>query len=179
MGRMRAHAGPTIHPVGSVRGSALTTHGLNPDTANSLPRYLTSPAAAATHPSRHPSTPFPTDRRHSVLPGACLCDDALLGHALAQQCLPECVVDLVRAGVVEVLAFQIDEGHAAVSPEWGRENGRRGMLPLALARGKKAGEQVPDEEWAGVARAPVPESKTDAATRARRAGVLGDAPSPR
>ena len=69
-------------------------------------------------PSPHPPTTLPTHRRHSMLPSARLRDDALLGHALAQQRLPECIVDLVRAGVVKVLAFQIDEGHAAVSPEW-------------------------------------------------------------
>ncbi len=44
----------------------------------------------------------------TVLPGTRLRDDALLAHALRQQGLAEHVVDLVRAGVREVFAFQKD-----------------------------------------------------------------------
>ena len=53
-------------------------------------------------------------RRHAVLPGPRLSDDALLRHAQAQQHLAQRVVDLVRAGVVEVLALEPDLGAAAV-----------------------------------------------------------------
>ena len=35
-------------------------------------------------------------------------DDALLSHALGEQSLAEAVVDLVRAGVQQVFALQID-----------------------------------------------------------------------
>jgi hypothetical protein len=45
--------------------------------------------------------------------GAGLGDDALLAHALGQQDLAEHVVDLVRAGVVELLALEIDLRAAA------------------------------------------------------------------
>ena len=45
--------------------------------------------------------------RHAVLAGAGLGDDPPLAHALGQQRLAERVVELVRAGVVEVLALQI------------------------------------------------------------------------
>ena len=44
----------------------------------------------------------------AVLAGAGLGDDALLAHAPRQQDLAEHVVDLVRAGVVELLALEID-----------------------------------------------------------------------
>ncbi len=47
-------------------------------------------------------------RGDAVLAGACFGDDALLAHALGEQDLAEAVVDLVRAGVVEVLALEID-----------------------------------------------------------------------
>jgi hypothetical protein len=43
-----------------------------------------------------------------VLAGAGLGDDALLAHALREQGLPEGVVDLVRPGVEEVLALEVD-----------------------------------------------------------------------
>lgn len=54
---------------------------------------------------------------HAVLAGAGLGDDAGLAHALGEQGLAEHVVDLVRAGVVEVLAFEQDAGAAAVLGE--------------------------------------------------------------
>jgi hypothetical protein len=47
-------------------------------------------------------------RGDPVLPGAGLGDDPGLAHPTSQQGLPEDVVDLVRAGVVEVLALQHD-----------------------------------------------------------------------
>mmetsp|Transcript_59253 Transcript_59253/g.139760 ORF Transcript_59253/g.139760 Transcript_59253/m.139760 type:complete len:374 (+) Transcript_59253:221-1342(+) len=45
---------------------------------------------------------------HAMLAGAGLGDDARLAHALGQQRLANDVVDLVRAGVVEVLALEVD-----------------------------------------------------------------------
>ena len=47
-------------------------------------------------------------RRNAVLPGAGLGDHALLAHALGEQQLAERVVDLVRAGMTEVLALEKD-----------------------------------------------------------------------
>ena len=44
----------------------------------------------------------------AVLAGAGLGDDALLAHALGEQRLADGVVDLVRAGVIEVFALEID-----------------------------------------------------------------------
>jgi hypothetical protein len=43
-----------------------------------------------------------------VLAGAGLGDDAPLAHAAREQALREHGVDLVRAGVVEVLALEVD-----------------------------------------------------------------------
>ena len=50
----------------------------------------------------------------AVLPGPRLGDDPLLAHAQGQQPLADGVVDFVRAGVVEVLALEIDAGAAAL-----------------------------------------------------------------
>ena len=47
-------------------------------------------------------------RGDAMLAGAGLGDDARLAHALGQQDLAEAVVDLVRAGVVQILALEID-----------------------------------------------------------------------
>ena len=57
--------------------------------------------------------------------GAGLGDDALLAHAPRQQNLAEHVVHLVRAGVVEVLAFEIDLG------------ARRPLLQCSVSRSAK------------------------------------------
>ena len=46
--------------------------------------------------------------RDAVLAGAGLGDDPLLAHALGEQRLAERVVDLVRAGVEQVLALEVD-----------------------------------------------------------------------
>ena len=50
-----------------------------------------------------------------MLAGPRLGDDARLAHAPRQQRLPDTVIDLVRAGVVEVLALQIDPGTAGLT----------------------------------------------------------------
>ena len=55
-------------------------------------------------------------RRDAVLAGAGLGDDAGLAHAAGEQDLAEAVVDLVRAGVVELVALEVDLG-AAPLPE--------------------------------------------------------------
>ena len=52
---------------------------------------------------------------HAVLAGAGLGDDAGLAHALGEEGLPEDVVDLVGAGVAEVLALEQDGGAAALA----------------------------------------------------------------
>jgi len=57
-----------------------------------------------------------THRRHTVLPGPSLGDDALLAHALGQQGLAQGIVDLVGACVVEVLTLQVDAGVGAIRP---------------------------------------------------------------
>ena len=50
--------------------------------------------------------------RNAVHAGAGLRDDARLAHALGQHDLAEHIVDLVRAGVVEVFALEINLGAA-------------------------------------------------------------------
>ncbi|BFO20673.1 hypothetical protein SHKM778_70610 [Streptomyces sp. KM77-8] len=56
---------------------------------------------------------------HAVLAGAGLGDDAGLAHALGEQGLAEHVVDLVGAGVVQVLALEEDPCSAGVPGETG------------------------------------------------------------
>ena len=47
-------------------------------------------------------------RRHAMLPGARLGDDAGLAHPAGQQDLSDGVVDLVGTGMVEVFALEVD-----------------------------------------------------------------------
>ena len=47
-------------------------------------------------------------RRHAMLPGARLGDDAGLAHPASQQDLSDGVVDLVGTGMVEVFALEVD-----------------------------------------------------------------------
>ena len=53
-------------------------------------------------------------RGHAVLSGAGLGDHPPLAHAARQQRLAQRVVDLMGAGMVEVFAFQVDAGPAAM-----------------------------------------------------------------
>ena len=76
----------------------------------------------------------------AVLAGAGLGDDPGLAHPLGQQRLAEDVVDLVRAGVVEVLALEDDPGAAGVLGEPrhlgddARAPGVGAVQPLELAQ---------------------------------------------
>ncbi len=63
---------------------------------------------------------------HPVLAGAGLGDDPLLAHAHREQRLPEHIVDLVRAGVGEVLALEQNAGAAGVLGEPARVRDRGG-----------------------------------------------------
>ena len=58
--------------------------------------------------------------RDAVLAGAGLGDDARLAKALREQGLADGVVDLVRAGVVEVLALEVDLRAADLAAQAGR-----------------------------------------------------------
>ena len=60
--------------------------------------------------------------RHAVLAGAGLGDDAGLAHALGEQDLAQAVVDLVAAGVVELVALEVDLGAAADARSGARRN---------------------------------------------------------
>ena len=51
-------------------------------------------------------------RRNAMLAGAGFGDDAVLAHAPREQDLAEHIVDLVRAGVVQLFALEIDLGAA-------------------------------------------------------------------
>ena len=70
--------------------------------------------------------PYPTDagdieeragrrRRDAVLTSAGLGDDAALFHAPRQQYLAQAIVDLVRAGVVELVALEVEFGAAEMA----------------------------------------------------------------
>ncbi len=68
---------------------------------------------------------------HAVLAGAGLGDDAGLAHALGQERLAQHVVDLVRAGVVQVFALEEDPDSPGVLGETlglGQERGPAGVV---------------------------------------------------
>ena len=71
---------------------------------------------------------------HAVLPGARLGDDPPLAHPQREQDLAERIVDLVRPGVVEVLAFQVDPGPAALFRQPAGEVQRRRPADIVLVQ---------------------------------------------
>ncbi len=71
--------------------------------------------------------------RDAMLAGAGLGDDPLLAHALGEQDLAHAVVDLVRAGVVELVALQVDLGAAETLGQARREIERAGPADIMLA----------------------------------------------
>ena len=76
-------------------------------------------------------------RGHAVLAGAGLGDDAALAHAHGEQRLTEHVVDLVGAGVAEVLALEVDRGRRSA-----RSGGRRGRAASGGRRSRRAGARA-------------------------------------
>src|SRR5690606_39455918 len=60
-------------------------------------------------------------RGHAMLAGTGFGDDARLAHALCQQDLPQAIVDLVRARMIQVLSLEIDPGAADMPGEAFRE----------------------------------------------------------
>src|SRR5271157_3742142 len=56
----------------------------------------------------HPKQRAHGRRGDAVLAGASLGNDAMLAHAAGQQRLSDAVVDLVRAGVQQVFALEVD-----------------------------------------------------------------------
>ena len=79
--------------------------------------------------------------RDAVLAGAGLGDDARLAHAPGQQRLAERVVDLVRAGVEEVLALEPDRAAGglarAAAPGTAASGGRRSRAAGASSSARK------------------------------------------
>ena len=60
------------------------------------------------HDAFHAETRRHRRGRHAVHARAGLGDDALFAHAFCQQCLTHRAVDLVRTGMIQIFAFQID-----------------------------------------------------------------------
>src|SRR5690606_11856053 len=56
-------------------------------------------------------------RRHAMLAGTGLGDDAGFAHALGEENLAKAIVDLVRTGVVQLFALEPDLGAAEVLAE--------------------------------------------------------------
>jgi len=67
---------------------------------------------------------------HAVLPRAGLGNDPLLAHAAGEQTLPDGVVDLVRPGVIEIFALQIDFRAAKFFRQSSREIKPRGPADI-------------------------------------------------
>ena len=64
-------------------------------------------------------------QRHAVLPRTGFRDQLLLAHSFGQQPLTQAVVDLVGAGVIEILTFEVDLRSAEVPGQPGRQEQRR------------------------------------------------------
>ena len=96
--------------------------------------------------------------RHAMLPGAGLGDDAMLAHALDQQRLAQAVVDLVRAGVKQIFALEIDLCAAQLFREALRErteawDGRRKCAAVRPGVYETCGPAWPSRSAAPVRRA--------------------------
>ncbi len=78
--------------------------------------------------------------RHTVLSGPGLGDDPALAHPFDQQRLPEHVVDLVRAGVVEVFPLEQDPRAAGVLGEPGGLGQQRGASGVVAQQVVELGE---------------------------------------
>lgn len=76
--------------------------------------------------------------RHAVLARAGFRDQRRFAHMLGEQRLPERVVDLVRAGVQQILAFQPQR---EAEPVWTRWGSRSGAFPAPRSCG--AGRPAP------------------------------------
>ena len=86
-------------------------------------------------------------RGDAVLAGAGLGDDAGLAHALGEQDLAEAIVDLVRAGVVELLALEIDLGAAEMLRSAARRNRAGSAGRYSACRDGRARPGSRDRSW--------------------------------
>ena len=87
-----------------------------------------------------------------MLAGAGLGDDAAPAHAASQQRLTEAVVDLVRAGMQQVLALEVDLGAAEVRAEPPGVKERSGATGVLAVQVGQLGDKplvVPDFEIGG------------------------------
>ena len=80
-------------------------------------------------------------RGHAVLAGAGLGDDPGLAHAAGQQRLADGVVDLVRAGMVQVLALEQDARAAGLSAQALGEVDRAGAADVMRQVGLEFGDE--------------------------------------
>ena len=85
--------------------------------------------------------------RDAMHAGAGLGDDARLAHALGQHDLAEHVVHLVRAGVIEVLALEVDLGAAEMRGQPLGEIERRRPADVVLRDARPSRGGTPDRPW--------------------------------
>ena len=124
-------------------------------------------------------------RGDAVLTGAGLGDDATLAHPLRQQRLPDRIVDLVRAGVGEVLALQVHRPAGPLGEPLGQVQRRGTADEVAVQAGEPAAEflvlpgggpgigqlvERPDQRLGNVAAAIRPEARID--IHAHQVGTL-------
>ena len=80
--------------------------------------------------------------RYPVLPGARLRDDPLLAHPAGEQALTEHIIDLVRAGVREVLTLEVDARAAARFGQPARAPERRRPACVLAAQRVELGIEI-------------------------------------
>ena len=111
----------------------------------------------------------------AVLAGAGLGDDPRLAHALGQQRLAERVVDLVRAGVQQVLALEVDRAagapRRAAAPRTAASGGRRSRAAAARGRPGSRRRRAPRPTPPRARRAPASASRGRTGRRRGRSGA--------
>ena len=92
---------------------------------------------------------------HAMLPGAGLGDDAMLAHAFNQQRLSQTVVDLVRAGMKQVFALEINLCPAQLFGEALGKEQRRGAAGVGAQQFVQAASETCGPAWLSRSAAPV------------------------
>ena len=107
-------------------------------------------------------------RRDAVLARAGLGDDAGLAHAAREQNLAEAVVDLVRAGVIEVFALEIDLRAAEMFASGVRRNRADFRVRHNVSADRRVRPGMTDRAWPRHRPSPAP---APAASTSRRRSV--------
>mmetsp|Transcript_22518 Transcript_22518/g.54919 ORF Transcript_22518/g.54919 Transcript_22518/m.54919 type:complete len:681 (+) Transcript_22518:351-2393(+) len=132
-------------PGTALNGDHLSPEHFHPEDVQGLPFHVRGPHV---HDALHLKLGAGGCRCDPVLPGPSLCDDPVLAKPLRQERLGDGVVDLVGAGVVEVLSLEPDSGALGLVLEVLLRVGREPVRQVQRGRAPDVGVErgaLPDE----------------------------------